>query len=64
MYVEAELSTGEDGTERIIDTLSLIGKRPELPNIVQIDSILDAVMPDVVNSTKKSVQERQVGYLF
>jgi hypothetical protein len=25
MYVEAEISTGEDGTERLIDTLSLIG---------------------------------------
>jgi len=36
MYVEAEISTGEDGTERLIDTLSLI----------------DAVMPDVVTSRK------------
>ena len=26
MYVEAEISTGEDGVERLIDTLSLIGK--------------------------------------
>ena len=34
MYVEAEISTAEDGTERHIDTLSLI----------------DAVMPDVVSS--------------
>ena len=25
MYVEAEISTGEDGVERLIDTLSLIG---------------------------------------
>ena len=31
MYVEAEISTGEDGQERLIDTLSLI----------------DAVMPDL-----------------
>ena len=37
MYVEAEISTGEDGTERLIDTLSLI----------------DAVMPDVVTSRKQ-----------
>ena len=37
MYVEAEISTGEDGTERLIDTLSLI----------------DAVMPDVVSSRKQ-----------
>ena len=37
MYVEAEISTGEDGTERLIDTLSLI----------------DAVMPDVVTSTAR-----------
>jgi len=36
MYVEAEISTGEDGVERLIDTLSLI----------------DAVMPDVVSSRK------------
>merc|ERR1711892_678852 len=35
MYVEAEISTGEDGQERLIDTLSLI----------------DAVMPDVVTSS-------------
>jgi transducin (beta)-like 1 len=26
MYVEAEISTGEDGVERLIDTLSLIGE--------------------------------------
>jgi hypothetical protein len=37
MYVEAEISTGEDGTERLIDTLSLI----------------DAVMPDVGSSRKQ-----------
>ena len=37
MYVEAEISTGEDGQERLIDTLSLI----------------DAVMPDVVSSRKQ-----------
>ena len=37
MYVEAEISTGEDGVERLIDTLSLI----------------DAVMPDVVSSRKQ-----------
>merc|ERR1719436_889444 len=37
MYVEAEISTREDGTERLIDTLSLI----------------DAVMPDVVTSRKQ-----------
>lgn len=37
MYVEAEISTAEDGTERHIDTLSLI----------------DAVMPDVVTSRKQ-----------
>ena len=37
MYVEAEISTGEDGQERLIDTLSLI----------------DAVMPDVVTSRKQ-----------
>jgi transducin (beta)-like 1 len=37
MYVEAEISTGEDGTERLIDTLSLI----------------DAVMPDIVSSRKQ-----------
>ena len=37
MYVEAEISTGEDGNERLIDTLSLI----------------DAVMPDVVSSRKQ-----------
>jgi len=36
-YVEAEISTAEDGTERHIDTLSLI----------------DAVMPDVVTSRKQ-----------
>ena len=38
MYVEAEISTGEDGNERLIDTLSLI----------------DAVMPDVVSSRKQA----------
>ena len=37
MYVEAEISVAEDGTERLIDTLSLI----------------DAVMPDVVTSRKQ-----------
>jgi len=37
MYVEAEISIAEDGTERHIDTLSLI----------------DAVMPDVVTSRKQ-----------
>ena len=37
MYVEAEISTGDDGTDRLIDTLSLI----------------DAVMPDVVSSRKQ-----------
>jgi len=36
MYVEAEISTGEDGQERLIDTLSLI----------------DAVMPDIVRDRK------------
>jgi len=41
MYVEAEISTGEDGTERLIDTLSLI----------------DAVMPDVVTSRKQVERE-------
>ena len=40
MYVEAEISTGEDGTERLIDTLSLI----------------DAVMPDVVTSRKQVIK--------
>ena len=43
MYVEAEISTGEDGTERLIDTLSLI----------------DAVMPDVVTSRKQVIRETQ-----
>jgi len=37
MYVEAEISTADDGTDRLIDTLSLI----------------DAVMPDVVSSNKQ-----------
>lgn len=37
LYVEAEISTGEDGSERLIDGLSLI----------------DAVMPDVVATRKQ-----------
>ena len=40
MYVEAEISTAEDGTERHIDTLSLI----------------DAVMPDVVSASKRPIE--------
>lgn len=45
MYVEAEISTGEDGTERLIDTLSLI----------------DAVMPDVVSSRKQGPIKAEPG---
>ena len=45
MYVEAEISTGEDGNERLIDTLSLI----------------DAVMPDVVSSRKQAPIKAEPG---
>ena len=45
MYVEAEISTGEDGQERLIDTLSLI----------------DAVMPDVVSSRKQGPIKAEPG---
>lgn len=40
-YTEAEISIGEDGTERLIDSLSLI----------------DAVMPDVVASRQQQNQQ-------
>ena len=45
MYFEAEISTGADGTERLIDTLSLI----------------DAVMPDVVSSRKQGPIKAEPG---
>ncbi len=61
MYVEAEISTGEDGTERLIDTLSLIDA--VMPDVVssrkQVSTSIDtlllivAVMSDVVGSTKQ-----------
>lgn len=42
-YTEAEISIGEDGTERVIDSLSLI----------------DSVMPDVVDSRKQAAALQQ-----
>ncbi|KAB7497884.1 F-box-like/WD repeat-containing protein TBL1XR1 [Armadillidium nasatum] len=42
-YTEAEISIGEDGTERMIDSLSLI----------------DAVMPDVVPSRQQQNQQQK-----
>ena len=40
-YTEAEISIGDDGTERMIDSLSLI----------------DAVMPDVVATRQQQAQK-------
>ena len=40
-YTEAEISIGEDGTERVIESLSLI----------------DAVMPDVVAARQAAAQK-------
>ncbi|KAF8571420.1 hypothetical protein P879_01450 [Paragonimus westermani] len=42
-YTEAELSIGEDGTERIVESLSLI----------------DAVVPDVIEQRKNSLKQQQ-----
>jgi hypothetical protein len=58
MYVEAEISTGEDGTERLIDTLSLIdavmpdvvSSRKQVSTSFDTLSLIDAIMPDIVSS--------------
>ncbi len=62
MYVEAEISTGEDGTERLIDTLSLIdavmpdvvSSRKQVGAIIDTLPLIEAVMPDIVSSRNRS----------